>query len=37
MSEVYRDEKFNAFVEELRAEAQIEDTEPSEEDASCEH
>jgi parvulin-like peptidyl-prolyl isomerase len=28
--EVYRDEKFNAFIEELKAKAKIEDTEPEE-------
>ncbi len=37
MSEVYRDDKFNAFVEELRKEATIEDTEPCEEDCGCAH
>jgi parvulin-like peptidyl-prolyl isomerase len=37
MSETYRDGKFNAFIEELKVEAKIEDTEPCEEDCGCAH
>lgn len=35
--EEYRDQKFNAFLEELKAAAKIEDTDPPDEGANCGH
>lgn len=35
--EEYRDQKFNAFLEELKANAKIEDTDPPDEGANCGH
>ena len=35
--EEYRDKKFNAFLEELKATAKVEDTDPPDEGANCGH